>query len=211
MRIFTQEIVLLDVLFKMRLGLSKSFLGFSGVIRISAVSLTPLKLEWCRLFRRIRSHMRNGFSQSPRWGWLVKKTRGRKSRDIKHMRISALHRNLPDPPRYIYKQAISFSFQAWKTHCMHTSVHRYIEQPVLPVDAFFPVSLRVWDSIIVGRPAIHRTVNELPTRIMHASQIYFVYIEIVYISTHIGIESVSSDGFRRATRMRQTRSLQAPL
>jgi hypothetical protein len=27
----------------MRLGLSKSFLGFSGVIRISAVSLTPLK------------------------------------------------------------------------------------------------------------------------------------------------------------------------
>jgi hypothetical protein len=56
-----------------------------------------------------------------------------------------------------------------------------------------------------------QTVNELPTRIMHASQIYFVYIEIVYISTHIGIKSVSSDGFRRATRMRLARSLQAPL
>jgi hypothetical protein len=40
--------------------------------------------------------------------------------------------------------------------------------------------------------------------------IYF-YIEIVYISTHIGIESVSSDGFRQSTRMRQARSLQAPL
>jgi hypothetical protein len=64
----------------------------------------------------------------------------------------------------------------------------------------------------VERSTIHRTVNELPTRKMHASQIIFLgYIEIVYISTHIGIESVSGDGLRLATRMRQARSLQAPL
>jgi hypothetical protein len=63
-----------------------------------------------------------------------------------------------------------------------------------------------------GPLSTERTVNELPTRKMHASQIIFLgYIEIVYISTHIGIESVSGDGLRLATRMRQAQSLQAPL
>jgi hypothetical protein len=51
---------------------------------ISAGSFTPLKLFWRlskRLSRRIRSHLRNEFTnQGPRWGWLMKKTEVRKSR-----------------------------------------------------------------------------------------------------------------------------------
>jgi hypothetical protein len=48
--------------------------------------------------------------------------------------------------------------------------------------------VRGQNGITVERFAIHRTVNELPTRKMHASQnIFLGYIEIVYISTHIGI------------------------
>jgi hypothetical protein len=64
----------------------------------------------------------------------------------------------------------------------------------------------------VKRSTIHRMVNELPTRKMHASQkIFLGYIEIVYISTHIGIESVSGDGLQLATRMRQAQRCRAPL
>jgi hypothetical protein len=42
-------------------GLVKSVWDFSGVTLISAVSMTPLKFEYNRFSRRIRSHMRNGF------------------------------------------------------------------------------------------------------------------------------------------------------
>jgi hypothetical protein len=50
---------------------------------VSAVSMTPLKFEYNRFPRWIRSHMRNGFRpwiKAPWWGWLMKKTEGRKSR-----------------------------------------------------------------------------------------------------------------------------------
>jgi hypothetical protein len=61
----------------------------------------------------------------------------------------------------------------------------------------------------VKRSTIHETVNELPTRKMHVSRdIFLDYIEIVYICTHIGIESASGEGFQLATRMRQAQNLE---
>jgi hypothetical protein len=53
--------------------------------------------------------------------------------------------------------------------------------------------------VSVRIPAVPDTVNELPTRIMHASR-------FILRRTHIGIESVSSDGFQQSTRMRLARS-----
>jgi hypothetical protein len=37
------------------------------------------------------------------------------------------------------------------------------------------------------------------------------YIEIVYICTHIGIESISGDGLQLTTRMQQAQNSRAPL
>jgi hypothetical protein len=44
-----------------------------------------------------------------------------------------------------------------------------------------------------------------------SQDIFLDYIEIVYICTHIGIESVSGDGLQLATHMRQAQRCWAPL